>query len=113
MTTVEVITQHCTRQFSKSPEVEVRGPAILLEELDIVRRSILHTITARKAGLDDRIQVNIGYSHPIQTWALCHWVNCWPIQTQLPRCLATKFESVNNLLGGMVPEFKLDGRIQY
>ncbi|PLW56653.1 hypothetical protein PCANC_05118 [Puccinia coronata f. sp. avenae] len=30
-----------------------------------------------------------------------------------PGCLATKFESVDNLLGGMAPEFKSDGCIRY
>ncbi|PLW47023.1 hypothetical protein PCASD_03940 [Puccinia coronata f. sp. avenae] len=43
--------------------------------------------TASKAGSDGRIR--------------------WP------RCLATKFESVDNLLGGTAPEFKSDGRIRY
>ncbi|PLW05842.1 hypothetical protein PCANC_28615 [Puccinia coronata f. sp. avenae] len=42
--------------------------------------------TASKAGSDGRIR--------------------WP------RCLATKFESVDNLLGGTAPEFKSDGPLQ-
>ena len=36
--------QHRTRRVPESPDVELKRPAILPEELDIVRRSILHTI---------------------------------------------------------------------
>jgi hypothetical protein len=35
---------HCIRQVPDSPDAEVNRPVILPEELEIVRRSILHTI---------------------------------------------------------------------
>jgi hypothetical protein len=31
-----------------------------------------YKFTSRKAGLDAHIQANIGCSHPIQSWVLCH-----------------------------------------
>ncbi|PLW30944.1 hypothetical protein PCANC_26695 [Puccinia coronata f. sp. avenae] len=63
------------------------------------------TGTASNAGLDGRIQVYIGCSHPIQTQVPGHRVNQEPIQTWWPNVRATKFESV---LGGPAPEFELD-----
>ncbi|PLW39087.1 hypothetical protein PCASD_08942 [Puccinia coronata f. sp. avenae] len=65
------------------------------------------------AGLDGRIRVYIGCSHPIQTRAPGHRVNQEPIQTWWPNARATEFESVNDSLGGPAPKFELDGRIQY
>ncbi|PLW50673.1 hypothetical protein PCASD_00774 [Puccinia coronata f. sp. avenae] len=69
--------------------------------------------TASNAGSDGRIRVYIGCSHPIQTRAPGHRVNQEPIQTRWPNARATKFESVNDSLGGPAPEFESDGRIQY
>ncbi|PLW54713.1 hypothetical protein PCANC_11674 [Puccinia coronata f. sp. avenae] len=66
-------------------------------------------LTASNAGLDGPIQVYIGCSHLIQTWAPGHRVN----QTRWPNARATKFEVVNNSLGGPAPKFELDGCIQY
>ncbi|PLW26172.1 hypothetical protein PCANC_28663, partial [Puccinia coronata f. sp. avenae] len=69
--------------------------------------------TASNAGSDGRIRVYIGCSHPIQTRAPGHRVNQEPIQTRWPNDRATEFESVNDSLGGPVPEFESDGRIRY
>ncbi|PLW09936.1 hypothetical protein PCANC_23806 [Puccinia coronata f. sp. avenae] len=69
--------------------------------------------TASNAGSDGRIQVYIGCSHPIQTRAPGHRVNQEPIQTRWPNARATKFESVNDSLGGPAPEFESDGRVRY
>ncbi|PLW28345.1 hypothetical protein PCASD_17450 [Puccinia coronata f. sp. avenae] len=70
-------------------------------------------LTASNAGSDGRIRVYIGCSHPIQTRAPGHRVNQEPIQTRWPNARATKFESVNDSLGGPAPEFESDGRIRY
>jgi hypothetical protein len=40
-------------------------------------------------------------------------VNQKLIQTRRPNARATEFESVNDSLGGPVPKFESDGRIQY
>ncbi|PLW36479.1 hypothetical protein PCANC_19245 [Puccinia coronata f. sp. avenae] len=69
--------------------------------------------TASNAGSDGRIRVYIGCSHPIQTRAPGHRVNQEPIQTRWPNARATKFELVNDSLGGPAPEFESDGRIRY
>ncbi|PLW08048.1 hypothetical protein PCANC_23160 [Puccinia coronata f. sp. avenae] len=70
-------------------------------------------VTASNAGLDGRIQVYIGCSHPIQTRAPGYRVNQEPIQTWWPNVRATEFELVNDSLGGPAPEFELYGRIRY
>ncbi|PLW51070.1 hypothetical protein PCASD_02508 [Puccinia coronata f. sp. avenae] len=70
-------------------------------------------VTASNAGLDGRIRVYIGCSHPIQTWAPGHQVNQEPIQTWWPNVRATEFELVNDSLGGPAPEFESYGRIRY
>ncbi|PLW32441.1 hypothetical protein PCANC_22784 [Puccinia coronata f. sp. avenae] len=69
--------------------------------------------TASNAGSDGCIRVYIGCSHPIQTRAPGHRVNQEPIQTRWPNARATKFESVNDSLGGPAPEFESDGRVRY
>ncbi|PLW29949.1 hypothetical protein PCASD_18897 [Puccinia coronata f. sp. avenae] len=71
------------------------------------------SLTASNAGSDGRIRVYIGCSHPIQTRAPGHRVNQEPIQTRWPNARATKFESVNDSLGGPAPEFESDGRVRY
>ncbi|PLW39323.1 hypothetical protein PCANC_15290 [Puccinia coronata f. sp. avenae] len=73
----------------------------------------LNQVTASNAGSDGRIRVYIGCSHPIQTRAPGHRVNQEPIQTRWPNARATKFESVNDSLGGPAPEFESDGRVRY
>jgi hypothetical protein len=69
--------------------------------------------TSRNAGSDGCIQFYIGCGHPIQNWVPRHQVNQEPIQTWWPNTRSTEFELVNDSLGRPVPDFELDGRIQY